>query len=96
MLETRRISLHIIVQNVASISFRIVIFYAEAVFVFHIEENLFGHVIPGVTLAFKEVPKKCTPIKLQYERLSPHFIQLVILCLPHNLVLLSKTRVTYT
>lgn len=94
MIETSRISLHITVQNVASRSFRIVIFYAEALFVFHIEENLFWHVIPGVNLAFQEVPKKVYLIKLKYESFSPHFIQLVILCLLHNSVLLSKKSVT--
>jgi len=65
MLETRWICLRIIVQYVASISFRtvILVFHAEAVFVFHIEENLFGHVIPGLNLTFQEVPKKCTLLK---------------------------------
>jgi len=58
MLETSRISLPIIVQYVAGRSLRIVIFYVEAVFVFHIKDNLFWYVIPGVTLTFQEVPKK--------------------------------------
>ena len=63
VLETRRQLLNITAQDVLpqlpSCLFRIVICYAEFVFVSYAEENIFLYAFEFFYMAFKEVPKWC-------------------------------------